>query len=205
MKFNSKRNNVYFENGVVIKEFSSKEVLEIEQKNLSTLKSIGLNVPNIISSNDKSITLQFIEGKNFCDYLEELPLESFEKLAEYIFNFNKITTFNKGDVNLRNFIFTKENEVFAFDFEENLCKGKVETDIGRIISFISTYNPEFSCKKSEIVKIFIDKSLSLGGDFFKIKDAFIKEIEDIINRRNLSQDFLERAITFLHPQHRPQE
>jgi len=151
-KFISKRNNVYFKDGMVFKELQSKEAAEQEAEFLCLLKSKAVMVPDVISVIGNLLCLEYIGGDTLPEFMAEQNNITrcdavAENIAEWFVSFYNAVDHNttseiRGDVNGRNFLVIN-GKIVGIDFEEHIF-GKKETDLGRILAYIATYNYEDS-------------------------------------------------------------
>ncbi len=182
MKFKSKKNLVMLQDGVVIKEFKDIAALEREAAALIALKGAGLAVPALLSREEGRLFLEFIPGVTYEALVEEMDFEKADSLARWLGDYHRITNSLRGDVNLRNFIWTKGGCV-GVDFEGILQKGEGETDMGRIIAFAVSYSPAFTGGKLQCGSHFLSAFMQRGGQKDKIRQAYIDEIGAMNQRR----------------------
>ncbi len=196
MKFISKKNEVFLDGKIVVKTYKNKETCQIEYNNIMLLRENYIKVPKVLEKELFSIKMEYIEGDVVCDVIEDFDLYKMKSLLLWIFDFHEKTGFLRGDINLRNFILTKENKIISIDFEEEFSEGEKEIDIGKLFAFIAFYRPEFSQKKIEICKLMLNLVLNHRYDLAKIKKYYLEEIENIIKRRNISPKYCDDAQHF---------
>ena len=102
----------------------------------------------------------------------------------------------RGDINLRNFIITKDNITFGVDFEEKMSQGDFEKDFGRIIAFIATYSPFFNDSKAAFSSKLLNQFNNDNADVEKIAYYYYEEIKLMKARRKCDDDFPEKARDF---------
>ncbi len=132
---------------IVIKMFNDKILNHIECWNneinqYMKLKSFfgSKNLPDLIFSCPGIVIYEFIQGKNYFDLLttQKLSNKSLELLAGCVFKFYK-KGLVFGDARLRNFIFSKSQDLFLVDYEE-IHKGNTKKDLSNLmVSFIDGY------------------------------------------------------------------
>lgn len=134
----------------ILKIFTDDTARQTEESNLLFLSSAGIRVPKTAASFPCSLLLGFIPGKDFVSLITEAEnsLEAVSKipvaaaeLAQWFKGFHSITGLLKGDVNLRNFIFTEDEKCVGLDFEDKLKKGQPEKDAGTILAYALSYEP----------------------------------------------------------------
>ena len=133
----------HFPKDIVIKIFRTTNARK-EYSELIKLGNQELRVPNVLYFKSPFLILNYIEGENLCDFINDKLInvedlssldntyrkrieDSLFKLAEWLGNLhlnnliNKedITVLNKGDTRLRDFIFnTETGDIYGTDFEE---------------------------------------------------------------------------------------
>ena len=134
-------------NEIVIKLFNDKIINHLDCWNNEIdqylkLKSLfgSKNLPNLIFSCPGIVIYEFITGETYFDLLlnHKLTNESLTLLAECFFKLNE-QGLVFGDSRLRNFIFSKSQNVFLVDYEE-IHEGDIIRDISNtMVSFIDNY------------------------------------------------------------------
>ncbi len=134
-------------NEIVIKLFNDKIINYIDCWNNEINQHLKLktlfgnkNLPNLIFSSPGIAIYEFIPGENYFDLLmaQKLSDKSLKLLAHYVFNLDK-QGLVLGDARLRNFIFSKSQNLFLVDYEE-IHEGDTIRDISNImVSFIDNY------------------------------------------------------------------
>ena len=190
--FSSKRNTVYLDEGVVIKECKNHEAARSEGEFLDALRLKGVAVPIVTGVERNTLRLEYIDGKPLPDFLESNDAvircsEVSRQIIDWFVSFYDAVDYKntkeiRGDINGRNFIIT-DNGVFGVDFEEHTF-GRRETDLGRLLAYISSYSyadtTAQNIMKEKLLAGFIlrlcpDKNLLLADK--------TKEIEEIKKRR----------------------
>ena len=144
-------------NEIVIKLFNNKILNYLNRWNNEInqhrkLKSLfgNKNLPNLIFSCPGIAIYEFIPGENYFDLLmtQKLSNNSLEILAEYIFKlYERGLVF--GDARLRNFIFSKSQNLFLVDYEE-IHEGNTIHDLSNLmVSFIDNYPGIFEGSDNE--------------------------------------------------------
>lgn len=195
MKFISRRNLVTFENGEVVKRYADEAALVRETLALEYLYHGGLPVPEILAKDDSTIRMRYISGKIYADLTENMTLEKAEALAGWLSAYRHISGFLKGDVNLRNFLWTG-TECVGLDFEEPPLQGDWESDLGKIMAFAVTYQPSFTPGKAKCAKFLLQAFLRAGGEEEKIREAYVGEIAAMNARRTGECVDMEMAVLF---------
>lgn len=197
MRFKSRRNKVYLRAGAVIKEYTDAQAIVREADTLRFLSKSGLAVPKVLQQSAHQLVLEYIEGSTYLELVEKMTSQKAEALAEWLAEYNAITNSLRGDVNLRNFIWSG-NECVGIDFEEPMIKGDLEEDFGKIIAYAVTYNPAFSANKFLCGKLMLKAFLDVGGAKSPMREAYLREIDAMNIRRNsfITQD--QAATFFMH-------
>ena len=155
-----------------------------------------ISVPRILARSSSALCLEYITGKTLLECLEEMePLNrSFSDMLDGLVYFLQqfyaaLPGCIYGDINLRNFIATK-NGVFGVDLEE-VKPGLIQTDIGRIAAFILTYHPADTEYKKESIRYLVDLAVAR----FKLEAQDIhtekqKEFDAMKKRRNKSTEVI---------------
>jgi len=74
--FRSKRNKVYYRDGLVVKVFADQSSADTEAAILRELRGAGLSVPAVLACCDNEIVMEYIEGEPLPDFLERLTAET---------------------------------------------------------------------------------------------------------------------------------
>jgi tRNA A-37 threonylcarbamoyl transferase component Bud32 len=169
-RFNSKRNQVYkvkihtSTSAVlaVMKKYREEETgaLAEEYDNLEMLKKSGLSVPEVIYKDKDSLFLEYIEGSTVNDLVENLDTGHWvEELSRWLYELHRISRGSygllKGDVNLRNFVYSN-NRIYGLDFEK-LSTGDSRIDLGNMCFFILTNYPSFTREKHIMIRRFLNE------------------------------------------------
>ena len=206
-KFKSKKNDVRKikiikddkkEETVVVKHFENKAGFEKEKKFLDLAIKKNIDVPNVLYYKDNTIISEYIKGELLLSSLfkdkEQIVLLSntlkdiYKKFNDENNNiYNNKNLIILGDMNLRNFIFSKENKkIYRIDFE-SIEYGKIEKDLGRLCAFCMSYDPCFTSEKIKVTKelfYYLLKILKISKETFK--EEIILELSKIEKRRNIS-------------------
>lgn len=176
--FESHHNSVFqaelvkYERPVIIKFYKNDECPSRsikECRNLMQLKSIGINVPQVLSCLNGLLVLEYIPGVT-AQYLSSILDKGvwIHELAEWFSRLHSITKGNnnllKGDVNLRNFILSNKR-IYGLDFEE-MTYGNFMEDISDACLFLLTNNSSFKDIKERklIVRTFLKEYESISGN-----------------------------------------
>jgi len=166
--FKSKRNKVYLINYeleterrlAILKkyELNKQSFLESEYRNINFLKTLGVNVPEVLYKGDDFMITEYIQGELVVELVERSDMgEWIDKLALWISKLHSFSRENKSllkmDVNLRNFIYSDGN-IYGLDFEE-VGYGDYRTDLANICFFILTDRPSFIREKDIIIRRFL--------------------------------------------------
>ncbi len=176
-RFPSRKNSVMLldlgARRVVLKLFSE-PFIENARKEYEILKAAhlkGLNVPEPYCLREKAVFMEYLDGENLCDLVNESPREEHATLiarwfSEFHHAFRNGDNFLlKSDSILRNFIY--KGKLWAVDFEE-ACSGDPAQDIGEVCASILDTNPMFTPGKFSLSRRLIDSYEKFSG--LKIKD-----------------------------------
>ena len=192
-KLISKRNDVYLKDGKVYKQFNVEGAARIEADFLYMLRQKGVSVPAVLRLDGNILVTEYIPGVTLPDLLCDLHsttdwLLVAEAITHWLNSFyhavsHETTGEIRGDVNGRNFIFHDGN-VWGVDFEAHQY-GIRETDAGRLLAFIATYDTPNDTEKHALAKA-LEQQFS---DVLKLKPDTIsiareKELQAISIRRN---------------------
>jgi len=164
-QFVSKRNKVFNRRGQVVKVFANHESAMLEAELLRKYYNAGLDVPQVLECRKNELIMEYIPGETIPDFLARMEKEPDEEefriaargLCYWLARFYEIVDHAhsgeiRGDVNGRNFLFTK-NGVYSVDFEER-AYGPIERDIGRLLAFIRTYDFNEAYAKRRLARLF---------------------------------------------------
>lgn len=195
-QFFSRRNHVYKLHAkrtsgedffIVLKKFNCGNIQD-EFKVINALK--GIRVPKILAKSGNTICLEYIGGPTLLAAFESSEAkgepcnELIEQFVDFLGSFyDSLPGSIYGDVNFRNFI-VGSGGVYGIDFE-NVHIGSKETDIGKAVAFLQTYNPAFTDYKKHMAEILIKYSAAeLNLDIPSVLDAAGKEFQNMELRRN---------------------
>ena len=194
MRFFSRKNSVTLEGDHVIKRYRDAATCHREAQSLKFLHGAGLAVPALLGAEDHCLTLEYIPGDTYADLAETMTHAKAEALSRWLAQFYGITGHLRGDVNLRNFLWTGKTCV-GVDFEDPSLPGPMEIDMGKIIAFAVTYKPSFTAKKALCARLLLEAFLKTGADCELIQAAYLDEIVAMNNRRAaISVDIKEAAL-----------
>ena len=168
--FESRKNTV-----VLIKIRGANRVLKLyapgQVENLSKEYHIleeghdmGLNVPEPYDKLERAIIMEYIEGENLMDAINDTSVPMSQKKAQIGLLVGWLSSFHKafrkgnqfllrGDANLRNFILTWE--IWGLDFEEAEM-GRPEQDLGNLCCSILASDPMFVPWKVELCNLLVE-------------------------------------------------
>ena len=192
IRFKSKRNTVYLNDNMVIKEYEQCSSALFEKEYLENLIKEDVMVPKVLCIRDNVLFLEYIQGITVLEFIEDSSgFTRCEEVAigitEWFKDFycavdHDNTKEIRGDVNGRNFIITKK-DVYGVDFEERVF-GEISTDFGRFLAYLSTYDLLDTTLRDELHK----QLLSLFTKTFKIDSNIIldeqkREMKEMEERR----------------------
>ncbi|MHA1461396.1 MAG: hypothetical protein ACTSO8_07935 [Promethearchaeota archaeon] len=206
---------------VVVKRFNTNNA-DNEYSTLTRLKKQNLFVPNILFYKKPYLFLERIKGVNLCDFINEklvniTDLESLnpeikteisisiEKLADW---FNQLHTnnviendghsgaivLNKGDTQLRDFIYTPlKNQIYGLDFEDSYEGNHIDDVAWVCCSFLDTnpgiFEQSVPKPKIELINLFLKSyyrnSPSIHFDFKYFTEKLIENLNIVMSRRGI--------------------
>lgn len=182
MRFESKKNRVMLEAGVVLKHHDDGETLLREAHALEQLHQAGLAVPALLGIKKNTLKLEYIEGPTYVDLVDTMTLEQAEGLAAWLAEYHRLSGMLRGDCNLRNFLWS-QGQCVGVDFEDEGTVGEPESDMGKILAFAVTYSPPFTPNKAACGRLLLQAFRATGGDLAAIKDAYLVELAAMNQRR----------------------
>ncbi len=195
IRFLSKRNEVTGDGSLVTKKFASGEDYRRELHMVELLYEKNVRIPKMISHEQNVIVYEHIKGDLYADIVQKMQVVHAKAIADWLREYHKAADVLRGDVNLRNFIFSK-GLCTGIDFESECAQGEAEIDFGKLIAFAATYDPVFSPEKQKSCEILLNELLTGGVDINKIKNAYIFEIKLMMQRRKGTMPTLNDAILF---------
>lgn len=195
MRFISRKNQVTLEDGVVVKRYADESALLREEQALKRLCRAGLAVPSLLGGGENYLLMEYIPGETYQALTEKMTYGKAEALAGWLAKYRRITGHLKGDVNLRNFLWTGKGCV-GVDFEDIPMMGEPEIDMGKIIAFAATYKPSFSAEKAECARLMLEAFIRTGGRKEKIRAFYLEEISNMNCRRAAEVIEMETAVRF---------
>jgi hypothetical protein len=143
----------------------------------------GLPVPPVIASENGVILMDFVPGATLTEQINKtFDSRIIDNLANWYYNFHKITGVIKEDPRLRNFIWN-ENTLFGLDFEE-AHEGHWMTDIGGVSASLFDTNPIYDNRKRVLAWQLLETYLSLHNleRNSDIDGQFIEKIADTLEK-----------------------
>ena len=135
---------------------------ELEHGLLLSCHTAGLPVPEVYGARNGVILMKYISGEPLVDVLNRtLENRYVAMLAQWYYDFHKITGMVKGDSRLRNFIVAGDI-LWGLDFEE-AHEGPWILDISGVAASILDTNPIFAPEKQKMVWLLLDEYLDLMG------------------------------------------
>jgi len=219
-KLSSKKNSVvkvifnkpteHFPKNIVIKIFRTSNSQK-EYSELIKLKNQELSVPNILFYKNPFLILDYIEGENLCDYINNKLVnikdlksldsnnrskieESLFKLAGWLGNLHinnllskeDVSVLNKGDTRLRDFIFNAEMGIlYGTDFEDAYVGNHID-DLAWVCCSLLDTNPgifEMNDPKPKIdlINFFLKKYYELNPGFEFNFNYFAEQLIEDLN------------------------
>ncbi|MFY9523369.1 MAG: RIO1 family regulatory kinase/ATPase [Limnochordia bacterium] len=195
MRFFSRRNDVRLEAGVVVKRSQDPLALEREAAALVELRQAGLAVPKLLGKNEHALFLEYIPGPVYADLVDFLDWPQALELARWLAEHHRLTGQLKGDLNLRNFLWTGKRCV-GLDFEDPPLPGELAVDFGRAAAFAATYYPALSEEKARCVQLLLGAFFHLGAEAEQIRAGYLQEVAAMHRRRRRPVGLGEAAAFF---------
>lgn len=189
-RLTSKRNAVFLiktGSGCFIKkQYADTEALNREASALALLGAKGVSVPKVLHRSSNCCILEYLPGCTYVELTEKCTKDHPSALRDWFDDFYRAVPGKiKGDVNLRNFLYS-DGKCFGVDFEEPMACGEPETDIGRLLAYFITYDPAFTLAKQKNASLYLTEFLKSGYCMQAIRCAFQTEIENMAARRGKS-------------------
>ncbi len=181
----------------VVKTFAERQPFLTELRTMGTLKSSGMNVPQILISDEEELQIvySFIGVETLLDLLERESQQQFttrlDALCRWLLGFytcmkeKTCESMIIGDAHLRNFVIGKDDDaIYGVDFEE--CRpGEPETDIARLCVFLTTYSPAYTDAKKRLARHVIQNMEALMPiDHKLLRSEMLRELNELAERRN---------------------
>ncbi|TFG24430.1 MAG: hypothetical protein EU533_02130 [Promethearchaeota archaeon] len=219
-KLSSKKNSVvkiifnrptkHFPKNIVIKIFRTNNAQK-EYSELIKLKNQELTVPEVLFYKNPFLILNYVEGENLCDYinnklvdiqeLNSLDRDTRSKIEEALFKlagwlgnlhinnlFSKedISVLNKGDTRLRDFIFNTENGIiYGTDFEEVYAGNHIDDLAWVCCSLLDTNPGIFEMNepkpKIDLINLFLKYYYELNSGFEFNFNYFAEQLIEDLN------------------------
>lgn len=206
-RLKSRKNKVYlinYNNNLYILKIFNSDLRENLQNEYKILKqgSSKLNIPKPIKfdNENNTILIEYIDGLNFCDIINNDKISFFEKkkhmnmLAKWYYDFhiffkksNKYLI--RGDSILRNFILT--DILWGVDFEESRYGQPTEDIASMCVSILST-DPMFNEEKIKLCSVFIRTyEKMINKKLININYQISKVLLENVKRRKNGKDILK--------------
>ncbi|HUV25420.1 MAG TPA: RIO1 family regulatory kinase/ATPase [Methanomassiliicoccales archaeon] len=201
----SKKNVVYKlstqNEHLVLKIFQS-DLAEKEHSILLSCRSRGIKVPEPYLLGDDFILMEFLDGPNLCDLLNESPdFEYAEMMADWFQAFhhafrNGKLTMVKSDAKLHNFLLTRKG-LAGLDFEL-AHEGDPLEDIGEMCAHILDTDPMFTHRKFELCEHLLRRySEKAGNTLSGITKWVVVALEEAASFRPSQRKELEKWVAGL--------
>ena len=175
---------------VVIKKYKHERKAKNEFKNLKSLSSSGLRVPEPYILVGDTVVREYIKGKNVAELLANNVKEG-QSIEDDTLNYciqvtkwlkqlkNKTGLINK-DPNLRNFIINPEGDLYCVDLED-LDTGSIEQSLGYLCQNLIVLDFPLSIEKrvricEKIVSTMTD-AVNLDDVWYWVEKGFLEKIE----------------------------
>lgn len=140
----------------VRKTFCDEETFHKELQIYRLLQSTSLPCAKVIRAEERTLLLTKLPGQTLVECLQQqeqagvICREVWDKLVQWLTDFQRYTGFVMTDVNLRNFLYDAHTQtLYGLDFEECTADSMM-LPAGRAAAFIRTYKPENTPIKQEI-------------------------------------------------------
>ncbi len=187
---------------VIRKRYSRNEGYLYEMRQLAKLKEKRVNVPDILHHAQGIAFLEDLGDTTYVDVLCRIDMQdenAVEKpanaLMQFLFSYYAATGSLRGDVNLRNFLYTG-GVCYGVDFEEPSAQGPWESDIGRLLAYVLTYDPAFDARFAAFAHSLWRQSLARGLCAESMWQHMTAEFEQMKSRRAAFDRVYEKALQF---------
>ncbi|MEG0978609.1 MAG: hypothetical protein RR911_05510 [Oscillospiraceae bacterium] len=196
-KLKSQRNevsSVVVDNTKAVRKcYNNAQSMATELATIKLLQSNGVSVAGVLFTQDNTAILERIDGityEEIIDRIEQNLLEersikrTAKELCLWLDDYYAATKGAlRGDINLRNFIFTPRGKCVSIDFEEPIKFGNREQDMGRILAYTATYDPPFTLGKLNFCKALMEIFLKMDAKEEEIHREYNSEIDAMKLRR----------------------
>jgi len=199
----SRRNEVCFvkcgDALCVRKKYLQPGASQTERDTLALLAQAGVAVPRVLYSDGEYTVLEHIPGMTYegvlADYesgelREEELSDALGALTDWLVCWYAVTGKKRGDINLRNFIWTGMRCV-GVDFEEETDGPPFEEDMGRMLTYAASYSPPYTGKKRRFCALLLERFAETGASPELIEKYALAEIDAMQSRRG--EGFAETA------------
>jgi len=197
-KFKSRQNIVYLAKEDTVKgeklfvyKYHQADSADKEVKILNELYAKKVRVPRIIRSEENLIVLEYIAGDTLLERIEYLEANKMSAEKEIMWAVDFFETFYRAfknkiifDINFCNFLIC-DQKIWGVDFED-VRDGIIETDMGRFIAFLLTYQPLYTDWKLDLMtRFFTVVEERFVIDKHKIQRVITDEFSMMEKRRGL--------------------
>lgn len=196
MRFISRKNELRLEEDVVVKRLRDPQSAQREAVTLKALNAAGLAVPRLFGTEGNSIYLEYVPGVVYADLVDSMAWNQAVELAGWLAEHYRLTGRGKGDVNLRNFIWTG-NRCVGIDFEDPPVNERLEGCFGRAAAFAATYRPAFTEEKARCLELLLRSFRGFGANDSEVGRAFVLELKAMNERRKRQVDLYQAAEFFV--------
>lgn len=172
----------------VRKTFREDAAFRMEQKIYRLLEHTNLPCAKVLRAEENALVLSQLPGQTLVECLEQqetagvIQWEVWDRLVQWLIDFQQYTGFVMTDLNLRNFLYDPSTQtLYGLDFEECIA-GSMLLPAGAVAAFIRTYRPENTPLKQEIsqyiLNLFAEKCRLDADSLFREsarQEAFLLE------------------------------
>ena len=179
---------------------------QIEHDTLAELTEAGAGVPRVLYFDGEYMVQEYIPGMTYegviagyeADALrgEEIA-DAVAALADWLIFWYAVTGKKRGDVNLRNFIWTGMRCV-GVDFEEETGGPPFEEDMGRMLAYAASYDPVCTAKKRRFCTLLLERFEETGASPELIREYALAETDVMLTRRKSFADNAEQVRKFIN-------
>ncbi len=187
-----RRNDEHF----ILKVFSS-DRSENEYRALQDAYNAGIPVPRPVARSDRSILMQYVEGRTVNDLVDEgAGAEPVMGVASWLARFHRTFLRSGGEVTIKsdaifkNFIVA--DRIYGIDFELSR-PGRPEEDVGETISFLLDTYPMFTDEKYKLAFAFINRYQDESGIVLQdVESSIAKSLIEAARFRPGQQELIYR-------------
>lgn len=190
----------------VRKRYLQPGAAQTERETLAALAEAHADVPRVLYADEEYMVQEYIPGMTYEAVIsgyesgavrsEELA-DAVAALADWLIYWYAVTGKKRGDVNLRNFIWTGMRCV-GVDFEEETGGPPFEEDMGRMLAYAASYDPVCTEEKRRFCGMLLKRFEETGASPELIREYALAETDVMLARRKSFAVHAEKVRSFLN-------